>query len=409
MPPSITRLRFIAEGFVPVDQELDEVVPDPLVVMMNSGNRLELEIIVPAGVEADQFRAELKSDSLLIAGPARDLTELLDYVGEESHPYYQPPAPTVGTLLLGRPNSNDLIVFQHLRSGVELNLKITGMTGDAVFHREILKPLGPQEIRRHAIDLTQAGSLFHGRVVDHDGNPLVRATVQHGNQILAWTDNSGNFSCLVNVAEPKTMVIGHRSSATLFIHDYLLPTDGAAVEFRMQPALRVIIEVVDEAGTPIPSAVVFTQREGFTSNTHGLGDGRFECSGLPPDGVGVLVELAGRSYLQDLDTSKTTAKVVVPVHGSVVVDFHPPSPPGPGRYEVIVMAMKEQPWIVLRDNVDAAGGWSCEFPLVLPGEYEAQVDYHPSPQEQQEGMTAKTLDGQITIRIAAGQRSQIRL
>jgi hypothetical protein len=300
-------------------------------------------------------------------------------------------------------------VFQSLRSDVELNLKILGRSGPSVFYRKILKPLGPQEIRRHVIDLQQVGSIFHGRVTDLEGNPLVRASVQLGNQILARTDSSGEFSCLVNESKEKTLLLGHRSSATLFVHNYLVPTHGAAVEFRLEPARSDIIEVVDESGAAIADAQLFILRDGFVTGTRALGNGRFEASGLSSKGVRVQVTVAAKTYVQDLNPHEATTQFVVPVHGSLVIDFSPPPEPGAGQYSVVLVGLKEDSWIVLTQDVSAANGWRCEFPLILPGEYDAVVNYTPSPQEQQEGLSERSISDTLTVSIEPGQRSQLVL
>ncbi len=404
-----TRMRFVAKGYVPQDRELNEATPDPLIVTMEPGNRLELKLITPGGVQTSQFRAQLRSNSILIDGPAKDLNELLDYVGEDSRPYYQAQSPPLGTHIAARPDSDGVIVFQSLRSGVELNLEILGTSGDSVFHGETLKPLGRQEVRRHEIDLRQVGSIFRGRITNSDGEPLVRASVQLENQILAWTDGSGDFSCLVNESVAKTLVLGHPSYATLFIKDYLVPTDGAAVEFRLEPTRELIIEVMDESGTAINEAQVFLLREGFISTTHPRGEGRFEAKGSSSDGASVQVMVAGNVYVQKLNPGEAATRVIVPIHGSLVVNFSVPAQQGTGDYSVVLKALAKEQASALTRAVDAAGRWRCKFPLVLPGQYDVSVEYSPSPQEKEEGLSSHTVGNTVTLTINPGQRHALDL
>lgn len=409
VPAEIASMRFVAPGFVPAEVMLQEIVPDPLIVLMDYGNRLEVELILPAGVDVSQFRATLKCDSVMIDGPAADTVELLDYYGEGSQPYYQAPGNMVGSLLVARVNHEGLIVFQSLRSDVELNLEVLGITGSTPYHQELLQPLGQQEVRRHVVDLTKTGSVFRGRVTDLNGNPLVRATVQLGGQILAWTDNLGEFSCLVKETEAKTLLASHQSSATLYMPDFLVPLHGTAVELKLEPALRVTIEVIDEAGHPIADAKAFTLRGGFTTTTHSLGGGRFETGGLSSETIGIRVQVAGKTYEQDHNPADPIAEVVVPLHGSLSVEFKPPAQPGPGKYSVAIRYMNSEEWIFQSQLLSAADDWNCDFLLVYPGEYEVSAKYSPSAEEEASGLNKAAIGEMRTVRVEAGQTSQVRL
>ncbi len=409
VPPTAQRLRFVAQGFVPTEFMLEDFVPNPLLVTMDQANSLEIELHPPAGIEVSQFRALVKADARIIQGPASDLLELQDYLQDWVYPPIQMTYPKLGSALFARPNASGLIVFQALQPDLDLDLEIYGITGSTVYAQETLQALEPGEVRRHVVDLAQAGRLFHGRVVDAMGNPMVLAFVQLGGQILDHTDASGSFSCLVTDTEPRTLVVSHNSSATLFLPEYLIPEDGSEVELRLEPALLVVIEVVDEAGIPMPDARVDILRSGFTSNTHPLGGGRFEAQSLSAEMVRLKTRVAGREYLQDHMPAQSVARVVVPVHGSLSAEFTPPQEPGSGHYSVIILAQTTEDRIFQSKPIRAADGWRCEFPFVFPGEYEVSVNFTASPEDIAAGLESRTIGDPVTLQVEAGIKSRVKL
>ena len=409
VPKNLTRLRFVAPGFVPMEQELNDPTPDPLVVVMEAGNRLEVELVPPAGVAVSAFRVKLKSDSIMIHGPAADLVDLQDYVEEKSRTFSPGLNDNIGHSLVAQADAQGLAVFQSIKPNLKLDLEIHGIIGGVVYYHESLRPLEPEESRRHVVDLTNVGRVFSGKVTDLEGHPLVRATVQLGGQILSWTNNSGEFSCLVQEKEPNTLVLSHQSSAILFVKDYVVPYDGLPVEFRLQPALRVIIEVKDEAGNPISDAQVSILNSEFSCSTHNLGGGRFETGGLSSEMVRVQTMVAGRYYLQDLNPAQPIAQVVVPVHGSLIAAFTPPSQPGQGQYSISLKSMIDEDWVFLGGTFSAASLWLCEFPRVCPGNYEINVHYSPTSEEKERGITPAAIGNPITLRIESGQASKVNL
>ncbi|HEX9792710.1 MAG TPA: hypothetical protein VGC54_01890, partial [Planctomycetota bacterium] len=314
-----------------------------------------------------------------------------------------------GSALIGSPDADGMVLFRSLVPGVELDLEIRGITGAAVYHHERLAPLGVTEDRHHEVALGASLRAFRGRVTDLAGNPLVRATVQLGGQILGWTDPAGEFSCFTVEEDPKTLVVAHRSAATLFLKDYVIPLDGAPVELRLEPALRVVVEVVDEAGKPVPDAVVYVLRGGFTSTTHALGDGRFETGGMSSDLVRIQTRVAGRIYLQEHDPAQPKARVVVPLHGSLTVELAAPPPAREGDYRVVLQARDAEVYLVQSAAITAAGGWRCTFPFVLPSTYLAELHYSPTQAEQAAGEEPATIAASQAVRVAPGADTEIRL
>ncbi len=384
-------------------------IPNPLTVYLDYANALLVKIVPPAGVAVDQFRAQLSSDLALIGGPAMVELDLKNYLSEWTFPRYQTARLPLGCTLFARPNPDGVVSFHALKSNLTMDLEIFGITGNTAYYSETIAPLGAEEKREIVVDLSQTGQHFHGRVTDLEGNGIVSATVQIGGQILARTDGEGKFSSLVVEKKPGTLVLGANGFAVRFIHDYQVPPDNSAAEFKLEPALSVMIDVVDERNQTIPDAQVYILRSGFTSNTFARGNGRFEATGLSSEKVQIRTQVAGRYYFQDLLPSQSTARVVIPMHGSLTVQLQPQPESGGGSYSVILVATIDDEIIVLTQSLNAANEWKCDFPFVYPGAYEVSLNYDPTEAEIAEGKQEAQIGMPVQIQIRAGANDPLYL
>ncbi len=390
------------------DLGLDSLRLLTLVVELEPANRLEVELVLPEGGDPARFTVRLFGEGVLIRDPGTDFLAEQDHVEE----WAMPPLTggKVHVVLSARPKASGLAVFRALEPGQEMTLKVQGVTGRAVYLEERVAPLGPAEVRRLRLDLTGVVRVFRGRVLDLEGNPLVRAYLQIGGQILGWTDAEGRFLCFGAEPDPATLLVQHPTCATLFLPDYVLPADGAPVEFRLAPAFRVVIEVVDQAGTRVPGAEVYILRGGFTTTTHDLGDGRHEATSLSSEPVQVRVRLAGRSYVRDLDPTAGTARVVIPLHGKVALDLlQLQSSRGSGSVIAILRPKGAEggPPIVEFLPGRLPARWSFDF--VPPGTWELWLDYQPSPDEEAAGRGREHLAGPLPVRVEAGQEVTVNV
>ncbi|MBC8407105.1 MAG: hypothetical protein H8E15_17955 [Planctomycetes bacterium] len=409
LPLEVTTLQFGANGFVPKEVKLTEPILNPLTVYLDRANRLLVKIVPPDSVASDQFRAQLSGEEVLIAGPANTDLELKNYMSEWTFPRYQNARMPLGAALFARPNSEGVVSYHALKTDVAMTLEIYGITGDTIYHSESVAPLGAEEERELTVDLARSGRHFHGRVVDLDGNAIVHATVQLGGQILAWTDGEGKFSCLVIEEKPRTLVLSAIGSATRFIKDYQVPSNNSRVELKLEPALSVMIEVVDESNQPIPDAGVSIVRSGFTSNTFGRGNGRFEATSLSSEKVQIRTQVAGRYYYQDLLPAQATARVVIPLHGNLAVHLQPKPDGGDGSYRVVLIATIDGELVVLSHAMNAANEWNCNFPFVYPSTYEVSLNYQPSKAELVDGMQESQVGEAVEVNIRAGANPPLYL
>jgi hypothetical protein len=411
LPLDVQRLRAEAPDFVPVEVELTPLLPDPLAIVLEPASRLEVGVVPPAGGDPGQFRVVLHREEGVVAGPLRDQADQASYVGAWTFPPVDMMQAPRDTYLASRVSAPEGIAeFRALQVGVPIELEVRGITGSAVYHRRTLEPLRAGERRRVEVALGEEVVVFRGRILDAAGAPLERATVQLGGQILGWTDADGAFLCFLADAEPGTLVLQHTDCSTLFLHDYVVPPGGREAEFRLQPAREVTIEVVDEAGQPVPEAEVWILQEGFTTNTNRVEGSRHLASSLTDQPFEIEVQVGGHRYIQEHTSDVPEARVVVPVHGSVLARVSAATTDGrAGSVTLILQPLEAEsgdPIIAFRRC--QPGGLTLELSAVLPGRYEAWLSYEPTENERAAGRVTET-SAAIEVTIEAARRADVAL
>lgn len=133
LSPSARELRVVAGGFLPANVPIDARTPDALVVVLEPSNRLTVRVVVPAATNYSSPFAVLScADGLFAEGSVAKVegSTTSDHVSDPSPlPHGTDPAMGVVTAA-GRCNEKGEVAFQALRSGAELELRITGSAGN---------------------------------------------------------------------------------------------------------------------------------------------------------------------------------------------------------------------------------------------------------------------------------------
>jgi hypothetical protein len=410
LPTSARRLWAEAAGFVPREIELGPALPDPLRIQLEPASVLEVRLRPPKGGSLSQFKVVVRREEGVVAGPVRNKLQQMAYVGASAMPTSDLwNAPLSSYLAATAEEPSGVATFRALALGVALELEVRGITGPEVYHRQTLVPFHAGEERRIEVALGEGLVVFRGRVVDAAGEPLARATVQRDGAILGWTDEQGGFLYFLVNAGPGTLVVQHEGCSTLFLHDYVVPPGGEEVVLRLNPARNVTIEVVDESGAPVPEAEVWILQEGFITNTHRIDIHRHVASSLTDNVFQIETRVGGRKYLQDHSSDRPEARVVVPVHGSVLAQVTDATTSGrPGRMRVLLTPSEGQPGDPLVGERASAPELAFEFGAVLPGSYTAVLQYVPTDDERAAG--AQELESAPqTIDVKPRQRTEVRL
>ncbi|MEW6073244.1 MAG: carboxypeptidase-like regulatory domain-containing protein [Planctomycetota bacterium] len=399
-----------APGYVPAEVELPAVVVEPLRITLSRGNRLGVKLVLPEGADPGMFKVALRGAERITALPVADLAGQGRHVSETTFP----PVPLMQTapdsFLCAGVSALARVEFYALQPGVSLELVVYGLSGDTVYHREAVAPLAAGEQREIEVELGGALVAFRGRVLDEEGRPLNQAHVQLDNQILAWTNEDGSFLSFLPGPATGTLLLQHRNCATKYLFDYVVPTDRRPVEFRLHPARRVEIEVVDEEGSPVPQGEVWIEHGGFTTNTAHIEGNRHLAASVPDAPFVVMVDLADREYRQEHDPAVPAARVVVPVHGRLVAVVPDATTAGRrGRFVLALVAPEDASFRGVSAARDSAPGLRIELPDVLPGTYEAFLNYSPTPEEEAAAGRAEEHSAPMEVTISAGEETAIVL
>ena len=406
----VDRMVVEATGFVPAARDIPAVIVDPLVVTMELANELVVNLMLPKGADPTQFKVVLRGEERITAAPVADSVDQHRHVSEWTYPLVEFMGRPEDTYLCARPDATESrVTFFALRPGVEIELRVHGITGDMVYHSQPLAPLAAGEHREMDVSLEDGMIVFRGHVRDQDGRALSRAHLQLGNQILGWTDGEGSFECFLAGPETGTLLIQHQACATQYLSDYTVPTDGAPVEFRLAPARRVEIEVVDVNGTPVPQGEVWLEHGGFITNTHRIEGNRHVARSVPETPFVLMVRLAGREYRQEHEPEVPEARFVVPVHGRVTARIDAASTTGrAGRFLLVLVPSAEDGGGSLVESRVSAPDLRIEFGAVLPGTYGATLHYIPTADEMAAGREESESEGGSLV-VEPGKDTELRL
>jgi len=401
-----------AQGFVPTAQEIPPVVVDPLVVTLGRANRLDVKLVLPEGATSEQFKVVLRGEGTITAGPVRDVRDQLRHValGRWAFPTAEFSSAPADTFLCGQPDpQTNTVTFCALLPGVGIELEIRGITGNVVYHSEILAPLSPAEHRKIEVPLEIGMTTFRGHVRDEEGRPLQLAFIHLGYQLLGTTDVDGAFEFLLSGSEKGTLVVQHLTCTTLYLQDYVIPTDGRPVEFRLRAARTLTIDVVDESGTPVPEAEVFTLFGDFMIGTRRIEGHRHLVNAMPDGPFEIRALLAGREFDQPHDPAISEATVVLPVPGSVFTVLGDAITAGrTGRFILHIMPPDLDIGRPMVKILPTAPGLRLKIPIVFPGTYLAMLSYDPSDEEKAVGQE-RVRSERVTIEVVAGQQTEVLL
>jgi len=411
IPRGVDRMTVEAAGFVPEEVEIPPIVAEPIAVTLERATELLVRLLIPEGASPVQFRIVLRGEERITAAPITERVDQRPFVSEWTSPPIDLLRAAPDTFLCGKPAGPDAsVTFHALRAGVVIELEVRGIGGgDEVYHHQTLALLAPAEQREVEVALADEVIVFRGHVLDQDGNPLARASLQLRNHILGWTDDEGAFYCFLAPRETGTLLIGHQACATKYLRDYVVPTDGRPVEFRLRAARSVTIEVVDANGAPVPQAEVWTQHGGFTTNTHRIEGNRHLASSVPEEAFLIVARLAGREHTQEHDPAVPTARIVVPVHGRLAAVISVETTASrKGRFVLALASTGEDPPAVLVAARESSPNLRIEISAVLPGSYQVSLRYVPTEEEESAG-AAEESSAPLPVAVEPGEETEIRL
>jgi hypothetical protein len=177
------------------------------------------------------------------------------------------------------------------------------------------------------------------------------------------------------------------------------------------PEQRVEIVVVDTEGQPVPEAEVLVEYQEGVSRAASDGTGRFIATRLPANSsFSITASVGGRSYRQAHDSASSKARVVVPLHGTVVVEFSSSIHDLGGGHVICLLkdsspqARSSGPIVKLLDHESSN---ELRFAHVFPGPHELLVLYKPSDSERAAGKDDRQLSDPIPVEAREGAETRV--
>lgn len=409
VPRAAKELEGEAPGFVPTSAPMPASVLAPIVLVLQRGNELRVTVRLPKDANVGQFKVVLRGPPPITAAPVASVREQQRHVSPWAFDAANMNPDALSGSLCGNPDHMGVVSFRALRAGIELELTVGGITGTMVYHQQVVAPLAASERRDVTVDLERGMFAFRGRVLDRDGAPLSSAALQLGNQILGFTDAQGAFACWLASPQTGTLLVQHRSCATLRLGDYAVPLDGLPVEFRLAPARPLTIEVVDADGAPVPQAEVFTRFGGFITNTNRIEGNRHLASSMPDQPFEIVAFLVGREFAMQHDPALATARLVVPVLGRVAALVDDASTAGrAGEFVLVLTPTTGAAWQPSSVRRAASAGLRIEMAAVPPGSYQVTLRYVPDAAERAAG-GEELLAAAVGVVVESGREAEVRL
>ncbi|MCC6409128.1 MAG: carboxypeptidase regulatory-like domain-containing protein [Planctomycetes bacterium] len=292
-------------------------------------------------------------------------------------------------------------------------LRVTDGLGVTLEEREIA--LGAEEAREDRVQLAVRGGTFAGRVVDDFGASLAGASVRLNARALRAsetqrTDAAGEFRFEDLQGGRVRLEIEREGFSPLAIDDYELVLDGEPIEFRLNQAGMLSLEVVDDLGNAVPTGdlrVRARQHPGLPVRRRG--PNRFELRELPGDPVTAVIEIGGRTYEREVDARGGDTRVVVPRHGRVQITFVPAGTPlTGGEYRARVRSLEPGDRVSLNQQLRTQRGpIATTFDALLPGDYEVEVEWRAV--SDRDGRTLRKLGAPKRFSVSAESPSRVEV
>ena len=299
---------------------------DPLVYVLSPANRLVLRLRTPAGSVPAARHVELRAAQDLFAG-GRFQRELDRRLGASRADCSRSGKRMPDGSYLWRSSTATIqadargeVLLHSLEPGVRCTVVVEDAVGTELLAQELVLPaLGTT--REVDLLITAQPRPFRGRVTTHDGAPLAGANVslhtgpRDGHTRYANTRSSADGTFVfdqVYTDAPVRVVARHQGFAPQQ-RDQIVPTAGGEeVVFRLPPARRVTVRVVDHQGMAVPVHATLAPGDDLHDPPQWTRPGESVFADLPPGVVTFVCSWEGRHFELKHDTAQEEAVFRVP-------------------------------------------------------------------------------------------------
>jgi hypothetical protein len=284
------------------------------------------------------------------------------------------------------PDAKGEVLVAGVKPDVPFNVRAVDRVGGTLAEAEVR--VGAVEVKTVELRIPNARRSFRGRVVDGQGRGIVRAHVSFrptdSMSFSMLSREDGTFE-IPDVYSDHVRLDVVREGYVPFQTDALpAPADGAEVPIKLEAGRTVTVRVEDSQGRPVPGIAVSTRVAGMRSImwTKGyLWSGDSDAAGvvklteLPLARVTFDAEAGGKTYSVEHDTASESARIVIPVHGSVLVRLDPSRErSGTWRLRLEATGPGNAPTAEVLDREHLQSKDPIRFAKVLPGAYTLHLD-----------------------------------
>lgn len=293
-------------------------------------------------------------------------------------------------------------------------LRIVDGLGRTLEERKIT--LGTTEVREEAVKLDSPGGAFAGRVVDELGASLAGAKVRLNLRSLRTseselTDAAGEFRFEGLAPGKVALQVDRDGFSPIEIADYELVLDAEPAEFRLHAAHELLLEVVDDLGTEVPTDECKVRApQNPELSVRRRKPNTFQLRDLPGESVTATLTIGGRAYEREVDPLAGDLRVVVPRQGRlIVVVAHQGEPPPGGEYRARVRSKDPSESVSVSAQIQPKRSPpTAFFDALLPGAYVVEVEWREH--SDRDGHSARAIGSPIEVVVTtdANARAEFR-
>lgn len=382
---------------------------DPLEVVLEPGNRLEISVICEPREAVEEMRVRL-------AGSGR-LYEI-GKPGWGTHLHAE-----LGSGRMSVSSSSDeweytdytldaegRLTLLHLAPGVEM--EVTVRVGELELARTRLRGPGPGETVRQELVVERRPLTVDVAVVDATGHPVPRASVRlDGIDAggLARTDVSGlaRFERVWAAEGPASLTVRCDGYAARRVGELVIEHESSLPTVVLERGRNLHVEIVDELGVPLDVDLVRALAEGFPGARAELRvGGGFELTDLPEGPLALEITYAHRTFSRTHSARESFTKLVLPVHGALECSMSPGARRTDDEWYVLHLRALDDAEVDITARLYDSNGRAAWRSALLPARYGLQL---VSVRRTGDGLTESPVGLEEVVDIRPGETTRVTL
>ncbi len=351
---------------------------DPLVVVLEPGNRLEVAVVSEPREATEDMRVRVSGGSRLFeVGTPGWGSHLHAELGSQRMSASSSGGNDAWEYTDYRLDQDGRLTLLHVAPGVELD--VTVLVGELELARTRLRAPGPGTTVREEFVVERRPISVDVAVVDATGQPVPRASVRLDGVDVggrAETDVSGvaRFERVWAAEGPASLTVRCDGYAARRVGELVIEHGSSLPTVVLERGRDLHVEIVDELGAPLDVDRFHALAEGFPGARaeHRVGGG-YDLTDLPEGPLALEFTYAHRTYSRTHPARESFTKLVLPVHGALECSTSPSLRRSDEEwYDLHVRSLDEEgiDTSVALTESDGSLGWRS---ALLPARYVLQL------------------------------------